>query len=166
MPLELTINPLDPASLRQAAQKVRAYKARFEEKQIEFVRRLAEQGVEVAKARFDAALAGYDGDQTEIQVEVKQDGRAAEIVASGRTVAFLEFGAGVTHPEHSSGLFQHGTYGKGYGQRRVWGFYPGGDRTRRAVLTTGNDPAEAMPEAIRHMAEICADTAREVFGGD
>lgn len=167
MPLDLTINLTDAASLRRAARELRAYRTRFEAKQAEFLRRLAQQGAEVVKARFDAALSGYDGDQTPISVEVRQeDNLTAEIIASGRTVAFLEFGAGVSHPEHSSGLFQHGTYGKGHGTRRVWGFYPGGDKTQAAVLTTGNDPAEAMPEAVRRMAELCADTAREVFGHD
>lgn len=163
MPLVLEIDPLNPASLRNAAAKIRAYEKRFQEKQQVFLRRLAEEGVQVAKARFDAALMGYDGDQTEIQVEFNLENNAATILASGKTVAFLEFGAGVTHPEHSSGLFQHGTYGKGYGNRRMWGFYPGGDSTQDVVLTSGNDPAEAMTGAIRHIAEICADVAREVF---
>lgn len=166
MPLDLTIDLSNPDSFRRAARQIRSYKARFEGKQQEFLRRLAEQGAEAAKARFDAALSGYDGDQSEILVEVRQEGLTAALIASGRTVAFLEFGAGVSHPEHPSGLFRHGTYGKGYGQRRVWGFYPGGDKTQKAVLTTGNDPAEAFPEAARRIAQICADTAREVFGRD
>ena len=166
MPLDLTVSLTDATSLRQAARELRAYRRRFEEKQKLFLEKLATIGIHVMTAQFSQALAGYSGRQTMPQLNVQIEGNTATLTAAGETVAFLEFGAGVSHPEHSSGLYQHGTYGKGYGNRRVWGFYPGGDKTQAAVLTTGNDPAEAMPEAVRRMAELCSDTAREVFGHD
>lgn len=160
---EITVSLLDPESLRKAAREVRAYRAQFEQKQEEFLRRLGEAGQQVAKARFDAALADYDGEKTPIEVRLNQDGSTAELIASGRIVAFLEFGTGISHPEHSSGLFQHGTYGKGYGKRRMWGFYDGDGEK---VLTSGNDPAEAMTGAVQEMAERLTEIAREVFGSD
>jgi hypothetical protein len=160
---EIHIDPTSENSLKMAAKQVREYQKRFEEKQIEFVRKLAEVGAEVAKAKFDAALAGYDGSQEPIQVSVSQDGKNAEIIASGQTVTFLEFGAGITHPEHSTHMFQHGTYGKGYGNRRFWVFY---DENKNKVKTSGNDPAEAMTGAIQEMSRQATEIAREVFGRD
>lgn len=160
---EITVNLFDPESLRRAAQEVRAYQTRFERRQEEFLRRLGEAGVQVAKARFDAALMDYDGEKAPIEVHLKQNGNAAELIASGRIVAFLEFGTGVSHPEHSTGMFHHGTYGKGYGKRKKWGFY---DADGESVLTSGNDPAEAMTGAVQEMSERVREIAREVFGSD
>lgn len=158
----ITVNPFSPDSARTAARQLREWEARVQARQTEFVRRLAQAGLEVARVRFGAALADYDGDKTPPELTVEAEGNTARLVASGRTVAFLEFGTGVSHPEHSTGLFQHGTYGKGMGRRRQWGYY---DEGERLTLTTGSDPAEAMTGAVQAMAEQAAEIAREVFGG-
>lgn len=160
---EITVSLFDPESLRRAAQEVSAYQTRFERKQEEFLRRLGEAGVQVAKARFDAALMDYDGEKAPIEVHLEQNGNTAELIASGRIVAFLEFGTGVSHPEHSTGMFHHGTYGHGLGRLRSWR-YPGADGEEHE--TTGNDPAEAMTGAVQEMSERVREIAREVFGGD
>ena len=157
----ITVNPLSSASIRDAAEAVRQYKARLLSRQEEFVRRLAEAGLETASVRFDAAIMAYDGDKTPPELTVEVDGTKARLVASGRTVAFLEFGTGVSHPEHSTGMFQHGSYGYGLGKLRSWR-YPGPDGVEHE--TTGNDPAEAMTGAVQTMAERAAEIAREVFG--
>lgn len=158
----ITVNPLDPASVRSALRQLRDYRAWLRERQTELVRRLAEAGLETASVRFGDALPGYDGDRTPPELTVEVEGTKARLVASGRTVAFLEFGAGVSHPEHSSGLFRHGTYGHGLGRLRSWR-YPDQDGQERE--TTGNDPAEAMTGAVQTMAEQAARIAREVFAG-
>lgn len=160
---ELTVDLFDPASAARAAREVRELQARLEQKCGDFLRRLGEAGVQVARARFDAALAEYDGEKTPIDVRLEQDGAVAELVASGRTVAFLEFGTGVSHPEHSTGMFRHGTYGYGLGRLRSWR-YPGTDG--KTHETTGNNPAEAMTGAAQEMAEKAAAIAREVFRSD
>lgn len=160
---KIRANLFNPESLKKAAKAVRAHQQRLEQKQEEFLRRLGEAGVQVAKARFDAALLDYDGEKEAITVTLNQTGNTAEILASGRIVAFLEFGAGVSHPEHSTGMFRHGAYGYGLGRLRSWR-YPGTDGKQHT--TTGNDPAEAMTGAVQEMAERTAEIAREVFGGD
>lgn len=159
---EITINPFDAQSVRAACQKAKDFDQRFRRNQEAFVCRLAQAGLEVARVRFEAALADYDGDRTPPELTVEVEGNTARLVASGRTVAFLEFGTGVSHPEHSTGLFRHGTYGKGMGRRRQWGYY---DEGERLTLTTGNDPAEAMTGAVQEMAARAAEIAREVFDG-
>lgn len=158
----ITVNLFSPDSARTAARQLREWERRVQARQTEFVRRLAQAGLKVARVRFEAALADYDGDKTPPELTVETEGNTARLVASGRTVAFLEFGTGVSHPEHSTGLFQHGTYGKGMGRRRQWGYY---DEGERLTLTTGSDPAEAMTGAVQAMAEQAAEIAREVFGG-
>lgn len=157
----ITVNPLSSASVMDAAEEVRQYKARLLSGQEEFVRRLAEAGLETASVRFDAAIMAYDGDKTMPELTVEVEGTKARLIASGDTVAFLEFGTGVSHPEHSAGLYEHGTYGYGLGKLRSWR-YPGPDGVEHE--TTGNDPAEAMTGAAQAMAEQAAQIAREVFG--
>lgn len=166
----IVVNVLSPSSLKAAQQQLVAFQRRFEERKSLFLLRLAEIGVETAREKFTAALAQYDGNQTPIEVDYAIEGNTVVITANGDTVAFLEFGAGVTHKAYSMqvppGISDRGEYDKGYGKRKQWGFYPDGDPKQKAVLTTGNDPAEAMTGALTKIAEVCADIAREVFGSD
>ncbi len=174
--MEIEIDPLSSSSIQAAARRIRDYQESLGRREAEMLEKLANEGAEVARERFQAAVSGYDGDDTDVTVTVEPQGEVTEIIATGPKVGFLEFGTGVVHPEysHSGGgegmLYpeapKHGTYGKGYGKRPVWGFYPGGDREEKVVLTTGSDPAEAMTGAAQRIAERAADVAREVFGGD
>lgn len=166
----IVVNVFSPSSLKSAHQQLVAFQRRFEERKSLFLLRLAEIGVETAREKFTAALAQYDGDQTPIEVDYSIDGNTVVITANGDTVAFLEFGAGVTHKAYSMqvppGISGRGEYGKRKGGQRIWGFYPDGDPGQGVVFTSGNDPAEAMTGALTKIAEVCADIAREVFASD
>ena len=164
MPLNIEVNLFDQASLKRAAEQIRAYEKRFREKQEIFVKRLADECVKVIQAKY-APPQPYAGQQVDIEVNAVFEGLSATIVASGETLLFLEFGTGVTHREASYGPFKHGTYGQGKGRQKIWGFYLNGDK-ESLVLTSGNDPIEAFPAAERRIEEIFANVAREVFGGD
>lgn len=162
--MKITINPLDPKSVAAAIKQLQQYENEFKQKEAEFVRRLAEIGVSVARAGF--AMADYDGTKdVVVSLEKTKDGMA--VVASGETVGFIEFGTGVRNPEwDNTGMSytppKHGTYGKGKGKNpHGWYFTPMAGV--KAVHTYGNVPAEAMRTARDRMIEQAIQIAREVW---
>ena len=117
--MKIIVNPLDIKSINRAIKQIEVYRQEFEQKEQEFVRRLAEVGVSVATTGFQ--IADYDG-ENDVVVTMNQSGTQATVVASGKTVGFIEFGTGVRYPEwDSTGMDytppKHGTYGKGKGAK-------------------------------------------------
>lgn len=157
---------LSPAGIEQAKKELAEYKAELNRRLELFIRKLAEKGVTVAQLKF--AAAQYDG-ENDVTVSMEQNGKQARIIASGKSVAFIEFGAGTTFPEHPSGAFQHGTYGKGKGKNpNGWAYKgeqgTGGQYLRDGVYRTkGNPPAMAMWSATEEIAAAVSDTWREVM---
>lgn len=162
--MKVVINPLDQKSVADALEQVQKYKKDFLVKEQEFVRRLAEIGVRVAKAGF--STADYDG-INDVSVSMVQTKNGYSVVASGETVGFIEFGTGVKNPEWDNTDMdytppKHGTYGKGQGKNpRGWWFKQ--NEGGRARHTYGNPPAEAMRTARDEMVERVAHIAREVW---
>ena len=158
--MNIVINPFDSKSIDKAIVQVKEYEKQFDAQIQEFVKRLAELGVSVAKVGFQTA--DYDGDK-DVIVKVEQNGTTAVIVASGETVGFIEFGTGVKFPEWSGSTStgytppKHGTYGKGRGANPK-GWYFG-----HSQHTYGNMPAEAMLTARDVMVENITRIAREVW---
>lgn len=157
--MRIVIDPFDKKSIDKAIKMVNQYKKDFEVKEQEFVRRLAEIGVGVARSGF--SLADYDG-VNDVSVSMEKTPTGYVVVASGETVGFIEFGTGVKYPEwDNSGMEYtppaHGTYGKGLGKNpHGWWFAPGRH-------TYGNPPAEAMLTARNEMIERVTQIAREVW---
>ena len=162
--MKIVIDPFDVASIDQAIQQVNQYAKDFKAKETEFVRRLKELGVSVARAGY--ATADYDGTNDVLIAETQRDNRAA-VIAYGETVGFIEFGTGVKFREWNGGDTDytppaHGTYGKGQGANpRGWWFSQHDGAKGRH--TYGNPPAEAMLEARNSMIEQVVAIAREVW---
>lgn len=153
---------LSAAGVKQAQKELRQYRTALNKRIKEFAKRLAEEGCNVAKLRFSSAA--YDGDN-DVSVVVEQDGTKARIIASGKSVLFIEFGTGAAYPEHPSGMYAHGTYGAGKGANKngwVYAGQPGtggqpvtdrkGNVKEGVYRTKGNPPAEAMWTATTEMA--------------
>lgn len=162
--MKIVVNPYDPKSVKNAIQVISQYKRDFEAKEREFVRRLAEIGVRVARAGF--ATADYDG-TNDVVVSMVESGGGYSVVASGETVGFIEFGTGVKYPEwNSAGMDytppKHGTYGKGQGKNPHGWWFRQNDGGR-ANHTYGNQPAEAMLTARNEIVERAIQIAREVW---
>ena len=162
--MRIVINPFDPKSIAQAEKLVRQYKTDFERKEQEFVRRLAEIGVSIASAGF--STADYDG-VNDVVVGLQKTENGYAVVASGKTVGFIEFGTGVRYPEWDGSDVEytpppHGSYGKGQG-KNPWGWWFRGSEGAVAQHTYGNMPAEAMLTARNQMIEQVTAIAREVF---
>ena len=158
--MNIVINPFDSKSIANAIKQVEQYEKDLKLKEQEFVKRLAKIGVEVARIGF--SLADYDGDN-DVTVTMNQQGTQATVVASGKTVGFIEFGTGVRYPEWSgsdeTGYTPpaHGTYGKGQGKNPKGWWYG------HHQHTYGNMPAEAMLTARNEIIEKITSVAREVF---
>lgn len=162
--MKIVIDPFDKKSIDNAVKLVNQYKKDFARKETEFVRRLKEIGVSVARAGF--ATADYDG-VNDVQIAETQRGGMAIVIAYGETVGFIEFGTGVRYPEWDGGGADcnppaHGTYGKGRG-KRPHGWYFKQSEGAVARHTHGNPPAEAMVTARDAMVERVVQIAREVW---
>jgi hypothetical protein len=165
---------LSDAGLRDAERQIQEYKATLNQKAQEFVRALADKGLDVAKVRF--ANAEYAG-SNDVSCRVEQNGNTCTIVAEGKSVAFIEFGTGAHHNGYGGelppGVGAHGSYGKGQGANRRWYYYgdPGNagtpvkqvDGKGQLNYTDGNEPAMAMWGAVEEMASQVEATWREVW---
>lgn len=162
--MKIVIDPFNQKSIDAAIRMVNQYKKDFEVKEAEFVRRLAEIGVSVASAGF--STADYDG-VNDVTVHMERTKTGYTVIASGKTVGFIEFGTGVRYPEWNGVDVEytpppHGSYGKGQG-KNPHGWWFRGSEGAVARHTYGNQPAEAMLTARNQMIERVTDIAREVW---
>lgn len=143
----------------------------------EFLKGLAEIGLATASVGYsnfvlhEGIPSGKDVDwyetTPEINVTVEPIENGYAVVAEGREVLFVEFGAGVyyngseAYPgERPEGVVGIGQYGRGYGNRDAWAFDDGGGK----VITRGNMPAAAMYWASEDIKRNIEQVAKEVFG--
>ena len=162
---------LSSDSLADAEDKLRKYAAYIKAKAQELCERLSFLGAAEVTAGFSQAI--YDGEQdVDIKVRrVTEKGKIAyRIVASGQTVLFLEFGAGVRygygHPLDADFGMGPGTYPKGKGHwndPKGWWFK---DATGKKYHSYGNPPIMAMYNTSQELHRIVEDVAREVFASD
>lgn len=156
---------LSASSIGNAIKQLQKYRNSLEGKKNKLLERLSEIGVREASLRFTTAI--YDGiNDSSVSLETNPNGYA--IVARGKAVAFIEFGAGVYHnpgepyPDpRPEGIVGIGEYGKGHGKRQAWGFT---DESGELVITHGNPAAMPMWYANEEMRSKILKIAREVFG--
>lgn len=162
--MKIVIDPFKKESVNAAIKQLEQYERDFAQKEAEFVRRLAEIGVSVARAGF--ATADYDGVK-DVTVRLESTANGAAVIAEGETVGFIEFGTGVKYPEWDNTSMEytppaHGTYGKGRG-KNPHGWYFKQNEGGAARHTYGNAPAEALLTARNEMISRVAQIAREVW---
>ena len=163
---------LSPGSCDRALKQLGTYKNQVSRKADLLCKRLAEYGLTNAEVYFDAAL--YVGVKDVNLTVTKRDG-GYSLIASGKTVAFLEFGAGVhypnDHPKAGELGIEHGTYGKGKGANDYW-FYTGqpgnagGELARghnNSTITHGNPANMPMFHTAQDIREEIVRIAQEVF---
>ena len=156
---------LSVSSIDNAIREIKAFRDSLERKKDKLLEELANIGVKEASIRFTTAM--YDGvNDSSVSLDTTADGYV--IVAEGRAVAFIEFGAGVYHntgepyPDpRPEGIVGIGEYGKGCGKRQAWGFK---DESGELVITHGNPAAMPMWYASEEMRSKIQKIAREVFG--
>ena len=165
--MEITI---DLGNLNQALKDIVAYAQRFESNVTEMVRQTTELGRSEATTNFSTAQ--YDG-RNDVNVTSKVYKKVGEIVASGKTVLFIEFGTGIHygggHPEGTSLGYVPGSYGPN-GLKDYW-FYKGDPGTNgtpsiinpRSIITHGNPANRCLYNAGKEIERNAGRIARGVF---
>lgn len=156
---------LSTKSIGKAIKELKEYRDSLDRRKDELIEELAKIGVQEASVRFTTAI--YDGvNDSDVTLEPIMNGY--QIVARGKAVAFIEFGAGVYHnptepyPDpRPSGIVGIGEYGHGYGKRQAWGFR---DESGELVITHGNPAAMPMWYASEEMRKSVLKIAKKVFG--
>ena len=156
---------LDKRSIDQAIKQLKEYKRKFLEREKRLIEGLAEIGLKEASVRFTTAM--YDG-TNDVSVKLDETKNGYVIVAEGKAVAFIEFGAGVYHNTaepypnpRPDGIVGIGEYGKGKGKQRAWGYKNENDEI---VITHGNPAAMPMWYASEEIKNSVLKVVREVFG--
>lgn len=161
MPKKIVIDGLSQENVANAIGEVRKYQAWILEKEAELRSRLASLGATVASIQFSRAI--YHG-TNDVSVRVDDTGSVAVIYAEGESVAFIEFGAGITygygHPLAGELGVGPGTYPEGKGH---WD-NPNGWWYAHGQHTYGNPPAMAMVAARDAMVADITTIAKGVFG--
>ena len=156
---------LSENEIERAINELKQFKKDFLAKEKRLLEGLAEIGIKEASVRFTTAM--YDGtNDVSVTLDVTNNGYA--IVAEGRAVAFIEFGAGVYHNTgepypnpRPMGIVGIGEYGKGHGKRKAWGYKNENDEL---VITHGNPAAMPMWYASEEIKNSVLKIAKEVFG--
>lgn len=153
---------LSEKSVADAIKQVKEYQKSVDRKMRILTEKLALIGAREASIRFTTAI--YDGvNDVQVNVHRVKDGWA--IMAKGKAVCFLEFGAGVYHARtypnpRPDGVVGIGEYGKGMGKRNTWVYY---DDANNKVFTHGNPAVMGMWYATEEMRRSILQIAREVF---
>ena len=170
-----TINiSLNTNSIAKAIAELEAEKSNIDTKTRLAVQRLGEIGMGIVESEYAAAV--YPGNN-DIRVIRDDKGDTFTIIASGSSLPFIEFGAGIRYPEGDLsaelGALPHGQYGLGQGaNENGWLVYKGspgnGDVIKLrggAYRTWGNAPANAFPRAINEIKLQADHVVKEVFRG-
>ena len=171
---------LSVKGINNLIKELEQYKKDFNRKVEEFIRKLADIGISVidenmAKARYtidaDGIQSGADTAHTST-LKINSVGNTinADLVVEGSEILFIEFGSGVyynappgqsTHPKGEEFGFVIGSYGKGHGVQKVWGYY---DDNEKLVLTHGVEATMPLYKASMEMARNVYKVAKAVFG--
>lgn len=156
---------MDTNGVNRAIKELKAYKQKFLDREKRLLEGLAKIGLKEASVRFTTAM--YDG-VNDVSVRLDETIGGYAIVAEGKAVAFIEFGAGVYHNTgepypnpRPNGVVGIGEYGKGYGKRKAWGYM---DDTGELVITRGNPAVMPMWYASEEIKNSVKKVVREVFG--
>ena len=156
---------LDAQDINRAIKELERYKQEFLKKEKRLIEGLAEIGLREASVRFTTAM--YDG-TNDVSVRLDTSNNGYVIVAEGRAVAFIEFGAGVYHNTSEpypnprpNGIVGIGEYGQGKGKRKAWGYR---DESGELVITRGNPAAMPMWYASEEIKNSVTKVVKEVFG--
>lgn len=162
------------SELQDAIKRLNEYRGKVARLKEELPKVLATYGMVGASTRFNDAsydiLVNGTPTETNIFVTAEPTENGYRVVANGREVCFVEFGAGVFYNGGESylgtrpaGVVGIGEYGKGYGKRRAWGFKNEADEL---VLTRGTPAQNCMYYTAQEIRGRIAETARSILNGN
>lgn len=151
---------LSDEGIDRAINELRQYVASIPKKEKKLRQQLSTIGVRVASSRFGGAA--YDG-TNDVSVGAIDAGNTSTIQAKGKSVAFIEFGAGIKegygHPQAGELGVGPGTYPS---EKHLWD-NPKGWWFGSGQHSYGNPPAQAMYSAAKEITENVTRTATGVF---
>lgn len=170
---------LSVSSINDLKKQLQDYQKDLIRKCEEFVKKLAEAGIPVidenmAKAAFtvdDKGIQSGANPEHNIQIKINSFGDyvRADLIVEGSNLFFIEFGAGVyyngeagtsPHPKGEEFGYVIGSYGKGHGVQKIWGYYAD---SGELVLTHGVEATMPVYKASLKIAEDVIKIAKEVF---
>lgn len=166
---------LSTRSIGKAIKELEEYKKSVERKTQELARRVAElletkvsEGFGSASADIYFNKESSFKDAPDCTIGMDGDGNSYVVWSSGDDAIFVEFGTGVyhngsagssPHPQGEKLGFTIGSYEKGLGKRKTWGF----KRDGVVYLTHGIPAAMPMYNAAQAVAQEIESIAKEVF---
>lgn len=167
--IEIGLNTKD---IDKAIKEIEKYKQDMLTKLETFRKRLADEISADAQSGFGSAvvddLIRGGSRKPEVTVSVTDKGNVSVVIADGKDAIFVEFGAGVyhngsagssPHPKGAELGFTIGTYGKGYGKRKAWGYVEDGE----PKVTRGTPASMPMYNAMKSVISKAESIAREVW---
>lgn len=164
---------LTPESIDKAIGELQDYQKWIEERCETLRQRVAEEIANESQIGFDSSSAEISNDgvstQPNVTVEVTDRDGVSIVIANGSDAVWIEFGAGVYYntpvgtspnPYGADLGFSIGTYGYGYGARKVWG-YRNADGT--VTLTHGTPATMPMYNAVSKVLRDLPNIAKAVF---
>lgn len=164
---------LSDVEIEKAIEELRDYQREIKRKTEKLRNRIAEEIASSAKDGFGAALVNdlLNGGarSASVDVTVEDRGGITIILASGEDAVWAEFGAGVyyngspgqsPHPKGQELGLTIGSYGKGMGTRKIWGYY---DENGGLALTHGTPASMPMYRAAQTVCSRISEIIREVF---
>lgn len=166
---------LNEFGINLAIRELQLYKKWLKEKTNEFLKALADEGVQIASAKFSEAA--YDGtNDVTCKIEQRENNKVA-VMAIGSSVLFIEFGTGVKYPDNHPEAAEHGMtrgeYGHGLGKQKGGWRYTGDPGTNGEVITKGKHAGEihtygnpanmSMYLTVRELEDRFEEIARRVF---
>ncbi len=170
---------LSVSGIKALQKQLRDYQNDLNRKCELLVKRLAESGIPVidenmAKANFtmdsEGVQSGADPQHyTHVKINAFGSYAKAELIVEGKELLFIEFGAGVyyngaegssPHPKGEEFGYVIGSYGKGHGVQKMWGYYAD---SGELVLTHGVEATMPMYKASLEIANNVVKIAKEVF---
>ena len=154
---------LNTQSIDAAIKQLGEYNKQLDRKVDTLARRLAEMGAINVSIGFSRAI--YDGNN-DFDVSVEGENGKYNIIVAGKSVLFVEFGAGVTygygHPEADKHGMGPGTYpdGKGHWNNPSGWWIP---KSKGGGHTYGNPPNMPVYNTAKDLRNEVERVAMEVF---
>ena len=169
----IKIDLFDGKSLDNAIKQIQEYQRTLNDKCEMFVRRLAEVGIPIIDQNIASAAGDSDKSHyTYIKINSFGSYAQAQLIAEGKDLLFIEFGAGI-HYNGAAGSSPHplgqemgytiGSYGKGQGKNDFWFYYADGGES---VMSHGTQATMPVYKAGVEMRRQILKIAKEVFGGE
>lgn len=165
---------LSESEIDSAIKELESYKQDILRKCDILRERIADKIAEYARRGFDSSVVddltkeSGGARKANVSVSVENGDNISVIIATGEDAVWCEFGAGIFHngsvgstpnPYSNNVGFAIGTYGKGNGAKKSWGFYENGE----LKITHGTPASMPMYNVVQAVAQEVEQIAREVF---